>query len=115
MDVAQPLPRVYLETTQEMVAILHLLTPCCTLVAPCLGWDPYPIRTSGLFPPFTSRFAAPPALHAPDAVCGRLSLPPQAANMSIMGLVWSLRVYHPEFRKAASNFATAPLDAAASC
>ncbi len=54
MDVAEPLPRVYLDRIQEMVAPLHHLTPCCTLFAPRLGWDPYPICGVGLLPRFTS-------------------------------------------------------------
>ncbi len=34
MDVAERLPRVYLDRIQEMVAPLHHLTPYCTFVAP---------------------------------------------------------------------------------
>ena len=50
MDVAEPLPRVYLDMFQKMVSPIHHFTPCCTLVAPRLGWDPHPLCTVGLLP-----------------------------------------------------------------
>jgi hypothetical protein len=38
IEVAEPLPRVYLDRIQEIVAISPRLNSCCTLVAPCLRW-----------------------------------------------------------------------------
>ena len=49
MEVAEPLPRVYLDIIQEMVAIPHHLTPCCTIVAPFLRWGPRLMCTIVLF------------------------------------------------------------------
>ena len=38
-QVAGPLPRVYLDTIQEMLVIKHYLTPCCRDVVPFLPLD----------------------------------------------------------------------------
>jgi len=103
MDVAEPLPSVHLDIIQEIVATLHHLTPSCTLVAPHLRWDPYLLCTLGLFPPSTSRCAAPQPPYARDAVCGHLSPHTHAHQRFITVLSWSHIVLLPEFRDLLFN------------
>ncbi len=97
MDGAEPLPRVYLNIIQEMVAPLHHLTPCCTLVAPSLGWDPYQLCSVGLLPRSTSNCAALLAPSALDEVCGSLYLHSHAHHRFIMPSPWSPIDYIQEF------------------
>ena len=103
MDVAEPSrhnPR-YGDDTPSF-------DPSCTLVAPHLRWDPYPLCTLGLFPPSTSRCAAPLAPYALDVVCGRLSPPTRVHQRFITAPSRSHTVYHPEFRDLLKKLRCAP-------
>ena len=76
MNVPEPLPRVYLDTIQEMLVIKHYLTPCCRDVVPFLPLDrpPNMHHDYSTVLSFHEQIAVPLVPYTLDVVCGRLSL-----------------------------------------
>jgi hypothetical protein len=98
MEVAEPLLIVYLVTVQEMVAIPHHFTPCCTLVAPCLCLRTVQLSTLVLVYPSMSPNAVQLAPYTMHVVCGYHSPHTHKSQRYIMCLSSSHIIYISKFQ-----------------